>query len=244
MQNVEVCLSGKWFEAINVSSHNVDGLFFCTIKHSALAVENNLVSVDVLVPQERIREMLTVTHIDSFDTVESGEESGESSEESNIKTLRKNIEQNTTSLWNFGIPYNYAKKYHSYFLNRIFSTCKCKKHWFRHATQALPLDTYDACVHDLLIEPLKELFDDFLIAELISFLVAPLYFEVDFVEACREIFGTERIMRREVLFWSYESHKSASVLLDRIWNALYSLDNKQFNNLKRKDPDVKNNSTT
>jgi len=55
MQSVEICLSGKWFEAINVSSHNIDGLLFCTIVHSALAVENDLVSVDILLPQDRVR---------------------------------------------------------------------------------------------------------------------------------------------------------------------------------------------
>jgi len=366
MQNVEICLSGEWFEAINVSSHNVGGLFFCTIKHSALAVQNNLVSVDVLIPQERIRrfdfvkktitferdeqqrisiqpakvllkqwmdhvsheaktllkqsdtnkisdrnvlkesqvfskltqdfgeesesagghksapsfaavvnmfgsdwvddspggmyksnnenvggsvavlfddsddEVFTSNHVS--DTVESGEKSGESAEESTIMTLSKNIHQkerpvtNTTSLWNLGKVENYHDC-----LDRMYSRRSEKKHWFRHAKRALPLDTYDTCVEDLLIEPLKDLFDDSLIAELISFLVVPLYFEVDFVETYRAKGKSDFLMTREVMFWSYECHNTAKEILRSIWKALYESKCRKFNakkyiNLKRRNP--------
>jgi len=298
MQNVEICLSGEWFEAINVSSHNVGGLFFCTIKHSALAVQNNLVSVDVLIPQGRIRwidfvkktitfesdeqqrisiqpakvllkqwmdhvsheakillkqsdtnkisdrnvlkqsqgfskltQVLTSNHIS--DTVKSGEESGESGEDSSMMTLSKNIDQkgrpvtNTASLWNLGK----VEAYH-YCLDRMYTRSSEKKHWFRHAKRALPLDTYDTCVKDLLIEPLKDLFDDFLIAELISFLVVPLYFQVDFVETYRAKGKSEFLWTREVMFWSYECHNTAKEILRSIWKALYESKCKKFNPTK------------
>ena len=68
------------------------------------------------------------------------------------------------------------------------------------------------------------MFDDFLISEVISFLVVPLYFAVDFVEAYHEIEDTDIIMKREVLFWNYESHNIASLILQRIWAAVHRSD--------------------
>ena len=52
--------------------------------------------------------------------------------------------------WNLGK----VEAYH-YCLDRMYTRSSEKKHWFRHAKRALPLDTYDTCVKDLLIEPLS-----------------------------------------------------------------------------------------
>ena len=68
------------------------------------------------------------------------------------------------------------------------------------------------------------MFDDFLIAELISFLVVPLYFEVDFVETYRARGKTDLLITREVMFWSYECHNTAKEVLRSIWKALYKSD--------------------
>lgn len=70
MQSVEIYLFGKWFEAINVSSHNIDGLLFCTIIYSKLAVENDLVSVDMLLPQDRVRWFAFAKKPISFEKIE------------------------------------------------------------------------------------------------------------------------------------------------------------------------------